>query len=74
MHTLGILIMSRSFYENLQHLDIVLNKLRKGNLVVNKEKCEFGRPKMKFLGHIILEKVVRADPEKYKVSLIYQRL
>ena len=59
--------MSRSFDEHLQHLDILFYKLRKANLVVNKEKCEFRRYKIKFLGHIILEKGMCSDSKKIQI-------
>ena len=35
-----ILIISRSFEEHLQHLEIVFRKLRDANLALNLEKCE----------------------------------
>ena len=48
-----ILVMSKSFKEHLEHLDIVLNKLRNANLVLKQSKCEFIKSEIKFLGHVI---------------------
>ena len=47
-----ILIISKSVEEHIQHLEIVFQKLKEANLALNIEKCEFGRPQIKFLGHI----------------------
>jgi hypothetical protein len=59
-----ILIMSRSYEEHLEHLDIVFRKLEKANLVPNKETCEFFKTEVKFLGHIISSESIRTDPDK----------
>jgi hypothetical protein len=59
-----ILIISRSYEEHLQHLDNVFKKLKKANLVLSKDKCEFFRPEVKFLGHIISSEGIRTDPDK----------
>ena len=61
--------MSKSFEEHIEHLNIVFDKLRKANLVVKKEKCEFMKSRIKFLGHIISEKGVSTDPEKIQSIL-----
>ena len=57
------LIISKSFEEHLNHLDIVFRKLRDANLMLNLDKCEFGKSQIKFLGHIISADVVSTDPE-----------
>jgi len=46
-----ILIASNSLKEHLKHIDIVLSKLRKAGFKLNKDKCEFVRREVKFLGH-----------------------
>ena len=66
--------MSTSFTKHLQHLDIVFNKQKKANLVGNKEKCEFGRSKIKFLGYYIRKKACILTVKRHKVSLISQHL
>ena len=50
------------------HDDIVrrvLQKLQDAGLTLN-EKCEFRKPSVKFLGHIIDGDGIRADPDKIK--------
>lgn len=49
-------------------LDIITNKVIKrikdAGLTLNKDKCEFGVPKIKFLGHLLSAQGVEIDPEK----------
>lgn len=59
-----ILVISKSFEEHLKHLEIIFKKLKSANLVINKEKCEFLKSEIKFLGHIITAEGVATDPEK----------
>ena len=42
----------------------VLERLESANVTLNTSKCEFGKDTVKFLGHIIDGRGVRADPEK----------
>jgi len=46
-----ILIASNSLNEHLKHIDTVLNKLKKAGFKLNKDKCEFVKKEVKFLGH-----------------------
>ena len=39
---------------------------RKAGITLNQSKCEFSRSTIKFLGHVINEKGICADPEKTK--------
>lgn len=50
-----ILIASNSLEEHLVHLDRVLAKLREVGFRVNKEKCEFMKTEIRFLGHTFNE-------------------
>lgn len=44
----------------------MFDKLQLANLSVNKEKCEFGKSKIKFLTHIISAYGITTDPDKYQ--------
>lgn len=46
-----ILIFSESFSDHLKHLEIVLDRLRKAGITLLRSKCNFGKSKVKFLGH-----------------------
>ena len=45
-------------------LSAVLARLKEKRVTLNKEKCSFSQPRLKFLGHMVDEHGVSADPEK----------
>ena len=42
----------------------VLERIKTAGVTLNKQKSEFGKTTVKFLGHIIDQEGIRADPEK----------
>ena len=48
-----IIVFSRSVEEHGQHLRCVLAALRKFGLTIKEEKCQWGREKVEYLGHVI---------------------
>ena len=48
-----IVVFSMSVEEHVQHLRRVLGALRKYGLTIKEEKCQFGREKVEYLGHVI---------------------
>ena len=46
-----ILIASSNEHEHLQHLENLFDRLTSFGLVVNKDKCEFGKTQIEFLGY-----------------------
>jgi hypothetical protein len=48
-----ILVASRDVESHLQHLRLLLEKLREFGFVLNVENCQFGRKEVDFLGHHI---------------------
>ena len=59
-----ILIFSKTEKEHLRHLEQVLALLRKHDLKAKMAKCEFFKPELKFLGHIVSVDGMRPDPAK----------
>ena len=59
-----VIIVGRSFSEHLQNLQAVFERLQLANLKLQPSKCVFFQKEVKFLGHIVSEKGVAADPEK----------
>ena len=50
-------------------LTTMLKRLEAAGVTLNLEKCEFGWSRLKFLGHLIDQEGIRADPEKVSVIL-----
>ncbi|GJV97022.1 putative reverse transcriptase domain-containing protein [Tanacetum coccineum] len=59
-----ILIYSRSREEHEEHLNQILELLKKEELYAKFSKCEFWLPKMQFLGHVIDSEGIHIDPDK----------
>jgi hypothetical protein len=70
MYVDGLLIHSLTFTEHLHHIDLVLGKHTSAGFTVNTAKCQFCKPEIKFLGHIILDGV-KADCERNEAILRY---
>ncbi|CAI7891587.1 unnamed protein product [Closterium sp. NIES-54] len=61
-----ILIYSKSLKERVEHLRQVFTRLREHSLFAKQSKCEFAKPSIPFLGHIILHNQLAMDPSKVK--------
>ena len=56
-----ILVYSDNAEEHEAHLWQVLNRLRSHKLQAKLKKCEFGKPYVKYLGHIVGSGELRVD-------------
>jgi hypothetical protein len=59
-----ILIYSKSFADHLLHLQTVLEVLEHHKLFAKLSKCRFAVDEVDYLGHLISQQGVRADPSK----------
>ena len=59
-----IIIFSKNKEEHKEHIRYVLETLRKNKMSLNPKKCEFGRNRIHFLGHVIGENFVQMEPDK----------
>ena len=66
-----LLIHSSTFHDHLEHLDRAFRKLATAGFTINASKCNFCKPEIKFLGHIICDKTVKADPGRIEAILRY---
>ena len=66
-----ILVYSPTMEDHRQHLAQVLGVLHENQLYVNAKKCEFGQQRVVYLGHIISELGVEADPEKVQAMVAW---
>ncbi len=64
-----VVVFSRTLEEHIEHLRLVLETLREQKLYAKLSKCTFAQPEIEYLGHIIGNGMIRADPRKVKVVL-----
>ncbi|NRA93585.1 MAG: reverse transcriptase family protein [Psychroserpens sp.] len=60
------LIYSKDESSHDKHIQETLNKLRKAGIKLNKEKCEFRKEEIKFLGYVINKEGIKPDVDKVK--------
>jgi len=60
----NILVFSKNEEEHINHVRLVLKKLRTAGLYAKLEKYIFHQPQVKFLGYIISGKGLSMDPKK----------
>ena len=59
-----ILVFSTTEHEYKYHLRLVFQKLREHKLQAKLKKCEFGKPCVKYLGHVVGSGEVHVDQDK----------
>ena len=59
-----ILIYSENEEDHVEHLRIMLTRLREHKLYAKFSKCEFWLRKVPFLGHVLSENLISIDPSK----------
>ncbi|KAL0461879.1 UNVERIFIED_CONTAM: Retrovirus-related Pol polyprotein from transposon.6 [Sesamum latifolium] len=59
-----VLVYSKNWHKHLEQLKITLELLKKNQLFAKKSKCDFGKEKVEYLGHIITKEGVSTDPSK----------
>ena len=61
-----ILVYSKNKEEHKEHLHIVLWVLRENHLYSKFSKCDFYKPQIQYLGHIISETGIDVDPKNIR--------
>lgn len=59
-----IIVFGKDPGEHNTHLEEVLKRIQSAGVTLNLQKCEFSKSSLKYLGHIIDEKGIQADPDK----------
>ena len=59
-----IVIFADTREDNEKEFNNLIQRLPKANLYLQPDKCEFLRPEIRYLGHIIDKNRVRQDPKK----------
>ena len=61
-----IIIFSRSEEEHLEHLEKIFQKLREYRLKMKREKCDFFKKHLQYLGHLVSQEGFKLLLEKIK--------
>jgi hypothetical protein len=69
-----ILDFSGTWDEHVRHVKNVLDTLQRENLYVKMSKCEFGKTKLVYLGHIMGWGQLKIDPSKIEVIVKWPEL
>lgn len=59
-----VLVFGRDKEEHDKRLLAALEKIKTSGVTLNRQKCEFGKASLKFLGHLINQQGIQADPDK----------
>ena len=59
-----LIIFSRTFEEHLARLRQIFDRIRQYGLKLSPKKCSFLMNRVKYIGHIVSEEGVQADPDK----------
>lgn len=70
VHLDDIVVLGTNLSEHNQRLSKVLQRLKKNNLELQPDKCEFLRKEVVYLGHVISEKEIQPDPSKLIVTAV----
>ena len=62
-----VIIFSESKSEHIEHIRIVLDRLKDANLKLKKAKCSFFKEQINYLGHIVSKDGILPDKEKVSV-------
>jgi len=63
-HVDDVLVSGKDQKEHDNRLHAVLKKIQAAGITLNREKCQFSRPRITFLGHIIDFDGISPDPSK----------
>ncbi|GBG76400.1 hypothetical protein CBR_g22148 [Chara braunii] len=66
-----ILVHSWSLDEHVEHLCIVLERLRQAKYKANRDKCEFTRQELEYLGHFLMPQGIRPLADKIEVIRVW---
>ena len=61
-----IIIYSKTPKEHLERLEAVFKKISKAGLKLKPSKCEFFKPEITYLGHVVSNKGIATDPKKIR--------
>ena len=67
-----VLVLSKNEEEHVEHLRLVLQKLREHKLHAKRSKCDFWLKKVSFLGNVVSNGGITVDPGKVELEAAYR--
>jgi hypothetical protein len=67
------IVVQSTFSDYLHHFNVVFPRLTRSGFTINTTKCNFCRPEVTFLGHVISIRGVTPDPKRIEAILNYPR-
>lgn len=64
-----IIIVTDTFDKHLEVLEEIFKRLKEAGITLNREKCEFCRPELRYLGYCVNSSGLLVDPEKVEAIL-----
>ena len=61
---LDMIIVTETYEEHKKYLALILERLINVGLTINRRKCVFCKPEVRYLGVLVNREGMRADPEK----------
>ncbi|GBG65811.1 hypothetical protein CBR_g53782 [Chara braunii] len=68
-----ILVYSRSLDKHVEHLRTVLERLRQAKYKANRDKCEFARQELEYLGHYVTAQGIRPLADKIEAPRVWPK-
>ena len=65
----NILVFGSSQQEHDEWLKAVLRRIKEAGLTLNKQKCQFSKSSMRFLGQVVDATGVKPDPDKIRAII-----
>ncbi|KAK7604945.1 hypothetical protein V9T40_006131 [Parthenolecanium corni] len=59
-----VLVYSKTEEDHVRHLELVFDRIQEANMTLNPKKCDFFRTEVPYLGFIVSDEGIRADPER----------
>ena len=59
-----VLVYGKDQDEHDRRVTVVLKRIQAAGVTLNPDKCEFGKTSLKFLGHVVDQAGIHADPDK----------
>lgn len=64
-----VIIVTQTFEKHIEVLSEVFSRLKHAGLTLNKEKCQFCRTELRYLGYVVDKNGLHVDPEKVNAIL-----